>query len=124
MIVIFLLSSLGIVSALPIGTKTAILVEKEDPVVYTFHPVDDATIKHRYPDSTYGATDKLLVSPEVYTYPVRKLGSTILLFCNLSQLPLNVPVLSATLHLYYLGYDVANPSFRELSLFSIMEEWN
>ena len=88
MIVIFLLSSIGIVSALQIDTKTAMNAEKEDPVVYTFHPVDDATIKHRYPDSTYGTDNKLLVSPEVYTYPVRKLGSTVLLRCDLSQLPL------------------------------------
>jgi len=122
--ILILLGSIGIVSALRIGIGEAIAVENGDPMVYTFHPVADATIKHQYPNSTYGSMNKLLVSPEVYTYPARTFGMDILLRCDLSQLPSNSQVLSATLRLYYLGYDVADPAHRELSLFSIMEDWN
>ncbi|MDD3493774.1 MAG: DNRLRE domain-containing protein [Candidatus Thermoplasmatota archaeon] len=98
--------------------------ERLDPVVYEFEAVADATIRHQDPDGSFGTAAHLQVSPEVYTYPQRTLGINALLRFDVSDIPGDAVVQSARLMMYYYRYEYANPAYRAVAVWPLLEDWD
>jgi hypothetical protein len=85
-----------------------------------FEPTDDSYVSSTAPDQNAGNLDSLSIrsggsSNNWWAAPTIKF--------NLSSLPLNSVVLSATLNLYYYAYADGNPVGRHLVMYRFLGDW-
>jgi len=94
---------------------------EEHAGVNIFYPIDDAEIAHTSPDTNFGSTNN---------FAVRNSGSGLGWACdglvrfNLSSIPEDSTILSATLNAYYFNWDDNNPSGRDLSIYRVASDWD
>ena len=88
-----------------------------------FYPTKDTTIDQTTPDKNYTNATTLLVSN---TFGNNSSGweRDILFSFNISMIPTYAHITTATLFLYYYGYEETNPAYRVLSLHQITRPWD
>ncbi len=94
--------------ALPMATST------------TFYAVADATVRSTSPDTNYGAEDALELSYNAIETPASQVVT--LLRFDVSSIPSNATIDSATLRLYQSGYAGTNPA--SVGAYYVTESWS
>ena len=90
---------------------------------HRFYPTQDTTIDQTTPEKNYTNATTLSVSN---TFGNNSSGweRDILLYFNISMIPTYAQITTATVSLYYYGYEGANPAYRVLSLHQINRPWD
>ncbi len=99
-----------------------------NPVEYNvdiLYPTDDARIKMSKPDTNYGSNSNLWIRNRYGSpYHPDHWESDALLKFDLSNLPPDANINSATLNMYYYYWKDNNPTGRELTAYKIIEDWD
>jgi len=101
---------------------TTIIPETSEQTHY-FYPTKDTTIDQTTPDKNYTNATTLLVS-NTFGNNISGWERDILLLFNISMIPTYAQITTATLFIYYYGYEETNPAYRVLSLHQITRRWD
>jgi hypothetical protein len=88
--------------------------------IIIFNPTDDSTIRERYPTTPMGNSKTISIrnyGGEDWTYQG-------LIKFDLSSLPTDIDIISASLNCYYLKYKDNNPSGNTFNLYRLISDWD
>jgi hypothetical protein len=90
-----------------------------------FYPTDDAGLYMRVPDGNYGSCVSLWVRNR-HGHPSHpdNFENDIVIKFDLSTIPRNTVILSATLYMFYFDYKDNNPAGHNLILHRLSEDWD
>jgi hypothetical protein len=125
---IILLFGVSTVSAINTDIETIKIIENNvTPTtdVDTFTPTDDTYIAMNSPDGNNGDLD-LMCARNRYGYPYHPnyWECNILIMFDISSIPSNAIINSAKLYLFYFTWGSNNPIGRDLTLYSISNDWD
>ena len=91
----------------------------------TFYPTDDAYVAMNYPSSNYGSSTRLCAMNRIgHPYhPTYWERSSAVRF-DLSSIPSDLDVTSASLHLYYYDWSMNDPANRVLTCRKLLGDWD
>lgn len=89
-----------------------------------FYPTDDTQIRHQHPDDILGAHDVLKTLNEYGGDGSSGWAVDTLIRFDISSIPSNAQVISASLYLYYQSWGDTNPAGRPLNIYRITRNWN
>jgi len=121
---------LGIAVLVLVGLMTASFVltstknVQASSVSVTLFPTDDAVINQHDPNMISGYGNKISTRNAFGGGGSYNWGLESLLKFNLSSIPKNSTITSATLRLWYSNYADTNPQGRKLNLYAIISDWN
>ena len=103
---------------------TVVSKDTIDPSL-TFYPTDDTKIRMKSPDGNYGDSDVAAIRNRygADSHPDYWEEDALIKF-NISLIPADKYIISATLNWYYCQFYDNNPAGHELTLYRILEPWN
>ena len=105
-----------------ISTSPNIKADLDDKL--KIYPTADSDIRQRIPDECFGDSPDLYVSTRYGGLFRIKWQANILIKFDFSIIESDMPISSATLHLYYATYFDTNPDGRQLTCYRIENSWN
>ncbi|MCJ7698509.1 MAG: DNRLRE domain-containing protein [Thermoplasmata archaeon] len=101
----------------------ATTISETSEQTHRFYPTQDTIIDQTTPEKNYTNATTLSVSN---TFGNNSSGweRDILLYFNISMIPTYAQITTATVSLYYYGYEDTNPAYRVLSLHQITRPWD
>ncbi|UCF50053.1 MAG: DNRLRE domain-containing protein [Thermoplasmatales archaeon] len=125
LVTIILLFGVSSVSALNTNIQTndiLISIENPDDTIENFYPTDDSKVVRRFPDTNYGNNGFVTVSNRYGATP--DWGCDTFIKFDISNIPENHRIDSATLYLYYYAWTENNPEGRPLTVYRVKEDWS